>query len=115
MSCADRFHSAVMVLAGDGHVKQRLERAYEENLAELSEDELPQDLHGDFCALRNRMTSVQPVTGEGPIRATVRKMSAKEASHCAVSVISMYGEMMRRSSSEAPRDDTVPYLVKTAT
>jgi hypothetical protein len=103
-----------MILAGDGNVKQRLQRAYEENLATLSEDDLPGDLHGDFFALRSRMTSVPPVTGEGPVRATVRKMSTKEASHCAVAVISMYGEMIRRSANATRRDEAVPYLVKTA-
>ena len=36
----DRFHAALLVLAGHGHVKQRLIKAFEENLADIQEDEL---------------------------------------------------------------------------
>ena len=37
----DRFFAAVSVLAGHGHIKQRLIKAYEDHLDEISEDELP--------------------------------------------------------------------------
>ena len=37
----DRFYAAVMVLAGHGHIKQRLMKAYEEYLVEIGEDEVP--------------------------------------------------------------------------
>ena len=37
----ERFHAALTVLAGHGHIKQRLIKAYEENLAAINEDELP--------------------------------------------------------------------------
>ncbi|MEM1174403.1 MAG: hypothetical protein AAGI27_06295 [Pseudomonadota bacterium] len=116
----DRFHSAVMVLAGDGHVKSRLLRAYEENLAGIPEDELPGDLKQDFCALKSSLTAIKPMRDEGPASATVRKMSASDASDCAVQVVSMYGEMLKRLTSDddaaaMPLDENVsPFLVKSA-
>ena len=116
----DRFHSAVMVLAGDGHVKQRLLKAYEENLLSITESDLPGDLKRDFSELKNRMSRVQPTMDEGPACATVRKMSSQEASRCAISVVSMYGEMLRRLGDDDHRDEGIrkeqvpPFLVKTA-
>ena len=116
----DRFHSAVLVLAGDGHVKSRLIKAFEENLAGIPEDDLPGDLKEDFCALKSCMTAVEPMHDEGPASATVRKMSASDASDCAVQVVSMYGEMLKRlttddESADLLLDDKIsPFLVKTA-
>lgn len=116
----DRFYAAVSVLAGHGHIKQRLIKAYEDNLGEISEDELPKSLKQPFSDLRRQMHRVSPLNGEGPICASVRKMSVHEASECAVSVVSIYGELSRLSDT----DDTVmpldsqerevvpPFLVK---
>ncbi len=116
----DRFHSAVMVLAGDGHVKQRLLKAFEENLAGIPEEDLPGDLKQDFCALKTCMTAVEPMHDEGPASASVRKMSASDASECAVRVVSMYGEMLKRLTTGDESADVLleekvsPFLVKTA-
>ena len=35
----DRFHAALMVLVGHGHIKQRLIKAFDENLVDIHEDE----------------------------------------------------------------------------
>ena len=44
----DRFRAALLVLAGHGHIKQRLTKAYEEHLNEIDEDELPIALKQTF-------------------------------------------------------------------
>ena len=116
----DRFDAAVRILAGDGNVKDRLQRAFEENLSEIPDEEIPTSLKEEFTALKSRMTRVEPHSGEGAICASVRKMSAKEASSCAVSVVSLYGEMLRGSDSRTtliPVDGDAaevvpPFLVK---
>ena len=116
----DRFDAAVRILAGDGNVKDRLQKAFEENLDAISDDELPGALKKEFSALRRRMTRVQPHGGEGAICASVRKMSAKEASTCAVSVVALYGEMLRGTDIDTAMvgeaDDSAevvpPFLVK---
>ena len=117
----DRFYAAVSVLAGDGHIKQRLMKAYQENLDDIAEDELPSSIKLAFTRLKSRMSRVAPLNGEGPICATVRKMSVHEASDCAVSVVSLYGEMLRQgdySSEPMPLNeshDNVPaFLVNSA-
>ena len=91
----DRFYAAVAVLAGHGHIKQRLIKAYEENLGSISEDELPIALKQTFSDLKHQMNRVSPLNGEGPICASVRKMSVQEAADCAVSVVGLYGEIAR--------------------
>ena len=91
----DRFHAALTVLAGHGHIKQRLIKAYEENLVEINEEELPIALQQSFADLRRQMHSVTPLNGEGPICASVRKMSFAEASDCAALVVTMFGEVSR--------------------
>ena len=116
----DRFHAAVSVLAGNGKVKQRLMTAYENHLADIDDDKLPRALRQEFVDLKSLMNRVAPLNGEGPICASVRKMSRQEAGECAVSVVSMYREVMRHSDeiqAVAPLDRkglraVPPFLVK---
>jgi hypothetical protein len=91
----ERFHAALTVLAGHGHIKQRLIKAYEDSLADINEDELPVSLQQAFADLRRQMYCVTPLNGEGPICASVRKMSFSEASECAASVVTLFGEIAR--------------------
>ena len=116
----DRFYAAVSVLAGHGHIKQRLIKAYEDNLGAISEDELPISVKQTFSDLKHQMHRVSPLNGEGPICASVRKMSVNEAAECARSVVSLYGELSRLSENDTPvhglasKDAEVipPFLVK---
>ena len=91
----DRFHAALTVLAGHGHIKQRLIKAYEENLVEIHEDELPITMQQSCADLRVEMHRVTPLNGEGAICASVRKMSLTEASECAGRIVTLYGEIAR--------------------
>jgi hypothetical protein len=93
----DRFYAAVSVLAGHGHVKQRLMNAYEDHLAAINADELPESMHAAFHELQAQMHCVAPLNGEGPIRATVRKMSAEQAGECAVSIVALYRQIVNQS------------------
>ena len=109
------------MLAGHGHIKQRLIKAYEENLDEISEDELPSALQEPFAELKHQMYRVTPLNGEGAICASVRKMSVHEASECAATVVALYGEIAPQKSRAkrtrtADQDQQVsvpPFLVKT--
>ena len=100
----DRFHAALIVLAGHGHVKQRLIRAFEDHLVDIHEDELPVAIKQSFADLRQEMHRVLPLNGEGPICASVRKMSLTEASDCAGRIVTLFGEIVRQ------RDDLQPAL-----
>ncbi len=117
----ERFHAALTVLAGHGHIKQRLIKAYEENLVAINEDELPVSMKESFADLRRQMYGVTPLNGEGPICASVRKMSFCEASECAASVVTLYGQIARLQegaqagmpSAELDEARVPPFLVKT--
>lgn len=115
----DRFHAAVTVLAGNGRVKQRLMKAYEEYLADIEADELPVTVKQEFADLQGLMYRVAPLNGEGPICASVRKMSGREAGECARSLVSLYREILRLDTSKVavPIDQpdakqVPPFLVK---
>ncbi len=115
----DRFYAAVSVLAGHGHIKQRLIKAYEDNLGEISADELPISIKQTFSDLEHQMHRVTPLNGEGPICASVRKMSVAEAAECAVSVVALYGELVRLDdgaqanlSIDSQERQVPPFLVK---
>ena len=118
----NRFYAAVAVLAGDGHIKHRLIRAYKDNLADIEDDELPIPLKEAFADLKSRIYMVTPLKGEGAIRASVRKMSAGEASECAAMILSLYGNLLRLSddaqtSLPLTNDEghvVPPFLVKSA-
>lgn len=117
----DRFQAALTVLAGHGHVKQRLIKAWEENLGEVHEDELPIALKQSFADLRHDMTRVSPSNGESAICASVRKMSLDEASACAAHIVTLYGALAQASGDAQvalPLTDSdeirvPPFLVKT--
>ena len=117
----DRFYAAVTVLAGAGNVKQRLIKAYQDNLDDINEDDLPGPLQRPFADVRRRMYSVAPLNGEGSILASVRKMSVDDASACAVSLVSLYRDLARRSdAAQQPlpvvdeSEPVPPFLVKSA-
>ncbi|MAD91277.1 MAG: hypothetical protein CMQ54_00890 [Gammaproteobacteria bacterium] len=95
MKYVDRFQAALFVLAGHGHIKQRLIKAYEKNLSNINEDELPIVLRQTFADLRHQMNSVTPLNGEGAVCASVRKMSFDEASELASSIVNMFSSLLR--------------------
>ncbi len=95
----NRFYAAVSVLAGHGHIKQRLVKAYEENLAIIEDEDLPLAIKQSFADLRHMMNRVDPVKREGRICASVRKMSVEEADECAHKIIDLYADMIRYSDN----------------
>ncbi len=115
-----RFYAAVSVLAGHGYIKQRLVKAYEENLAVIEDEDLPIVVKQSFADLRHMMSQVEPLNGEGPIRASVRKMSVEEADECSHKMIDLYGDMIRYSDNRqqalplqiGDRPAVAPVLVK---
>ncbi len=118
----DQFHAAVSVLAGNGRVKQRLRKAYEDHLADIEVDDLPIAVKQEFADIKTLMYRVAPLNGEGPICASVRKMSGREAAECARSIVSLYHEIMQLPDANevtlpldpAETDPVPPFLVKSS-
>ena len=115
-----RLYAAVSVLTGHGDIKQRLIKAYEENLAVIEDDDLPIALKQAFADCRHKMSQVAPLNGEGRIRASVRKMSIIEADSCARKLLDIYSDIIRFEDSAqdslplniAERVAIPPFLVK---
>ncbi len=98
----DRFGTALSVLAGHGHIKNRLIQAFEYNLRDIEDGSLPWPVCKSFRRLRDRMTAVAPLNGEGPICASVRKMSIVEADECAKMLVDIYGDLLRSKAVATP-------------
>jgi hypothetical protein len=99
----DQFMTAVSVMAGNGNVKQRLIKAYDENLRDIDGDNLPSSARSMFRDLRSLMECVAPLNGEGPIRATVRKMSVHETGRAAQLMVELLAEIIRHSGGRQAR------------
>jgi hypothetical protein len=118
----DRFYAALSVLAGHGDIKQRLISAFETYLSDIELAELPRVIRPEFTALRSLMTCVDPLNGEGRVRATVRKMSVTEADNCAHKMLDLYVDLIRLGEDlpdilPLAKDDqpvVPPFLVKSA-
>lgn len=122
----DSFFGAVSVLAGHGNIKQRLMQAYDEHIADIDADDLPYALARDFATLRDRMSRVEPMNGEGSICASVRKMSIEEADECAMILLRLYGDIIRygddtqetlplqTAGHAAAKPQVPPFLVKSS-
>jgi hypothetical protein len=116
------FHEAVLALAGHAPIKQRLVCAYSDHLSGVHDEDLPRRLLERFADLRRRLHSVTPLNGEGPVRASVRKMSGPEAADCARIIVGLYGDITRHEAAgstgplhlvRAPELEDVPdFLLK---
>ena len=115
----DRFYAALSVVASHGNIKQRLISAFEEHLTDIEEAALPPEVREKFTKLRAMVTGVEPLNGEGHIRATVRKMSEVEADACSREILDLYTDMvlLEGELEEAPiniggQPRIPPFLVK---
>ena len=93
-SFAERFAAAVQVLIADGPIKQRLAAAYSQHLADLTDAELPPALRRDFAELQAAISRVAPAGHETRVRASVQKMSPREASDHAATILKLYVELV---------------------
>lgn len=116
----DRFYAAVSVIVSHANIKDRLVAAFDDHLALIEDEELPDPVRVKFSELKRRMMGVEPLNGEGHIRATVRKMSMPEADECSRRLLEIFSEVLRGEDglesvatirvAEKPR--VPPFLVK---
>jgi hypothetical protein len=99
---SDNFLSAVRVLASAGPIKKRLISAYTEYLKPMPKFDMPECIRPQFEALWRAMHSTRPASLESPVVASVRKMSTAEANRCAVSIVTMFSELVRDKVTGEP-------------
>ncbi|HZF30466.1 MAG TPA: hypothetical protein VE907_15220 [Gammaproteobacteria bacterium] len=99
---AERFAEAVRTLVSDGPIKQRLSRAYTENLEGLDQAELPAGVRREFSDLEAALSRIAPVGNETRVRANVQKMSPAEAGDHASTIVKLYVELMGQAGRAEP-------------
>ena len=97
-----RFEAAVSVLVADGPIKQRLTAAYSEHLDDLESSELPINLRPAFIRLHAALHSVKPIGREPCVKATIRKMSSKEAGDHARTIFLLFSKLFHKNERSAP-------------
>jgi len=98
----DRLESATLLLARSGAIKERLNGAWRQCLANLEPDDVPRELRLQFLELSNAMQRERPLRGEDAIRATIRKMSNEEAESLSALIVRMFCRMTRQQELELP-------------
>ena len=103
----ERFAAAVKVLVSDGPVKNRLVTAYSQYLADLQQVDLPIPSKRDLSELHTVMHGAQAVGKIDCVRASVQKMSPREAWRHAHTIVRLYTELLAvehsaRSQTEKP-------------
>jgi len=83
----EQLEGAALSLARSAPIKERLADAYRNHLALVNADELPAALRAELRACHDALTRERPLRGEDAVRATVRKMSSRQADEVACSVV----------------------------
>lgn len=105
----DKFRGAALSLARSGPIKDRLTEAYRNHLALIDESDLPLELVEEFRTVSYALNRERPLLrGEDTFRATVRKMSNKEADEVAASVVRLFGEISREPATLLVRKGPKP-------
>jgi hypothetical protein len=92
---SDRFFYAVRTLTGDGSLKERLVKAYVEQLEALRPDDVPETIRPRFELLREAITAVPATPRETSVQVSVRKMSQSDALRYTRSIVAMFAELVR--------------------
>jgi hypothetical protein len=98
----DRLESATLLLARAGAIKDRLNGAWLQCLANIDTEDVPRDLRLQFLELSHAMQRERPLRGEDAVRATIRKMSNEEAESQAALIVRMFCRMTRQQELELP-------------
>jgi len=98
----DRLESATYHLARAGAIKDRLEGAWRQCLANIEAEDIPHELRLQFLELSSQMQRERPLRGEDALRATIRKMSHEEAERHAAVIVRMFCRMTRQAELDLP-------------
>lgn len=90
----ENLHCATLELVRSTPIKQRLIAAYR-HLTPIAEEQLPNESRGAFTRVMQTFTGVQPLRGEDPVIASVRKLSNQQADDCAALIVEIFGALCR--------------------
>ena len=92
----DRLESATLLLARGGSIKDRLDGAWRQYLANIEAEDVPREVRLQFLELSGAMQRERPLRGEDAVRATIRKMSNEEAEVHASHIVRMFCRITRQ-------------------
>lgn len=98
----DRLESATLLLTRSGAIKERLEAAWRQCLANIEADDVPHEVRLQFLELAAQIQRERPLRGEDAVRATIRKMSNDEAERHAGLIVRMFCRVTRQQELELP-------------
>jgi|SRR5688572_8282344 len=98
----DRLESATLLLARGGSIKDRLDGAWRQYLANIEAEDVPREVRLQFLELSGAMQRERPLRGEDAVRATIRKMSNEDAERHAAHIVRMFCKMTRQQELELP-------------
>ncbi len=98
----DRLESATLLLTRSGAIKDRLNGAWRQYLANLEPEDMPREVRLQFLELSSAMQRERPLRGEDAVRATIRKMSNDEAETHAARIVRIFCRMNRQQELELP-------------
>ena len=97
----EKFHTAVLTLAGSGTTKERLTNAYVFSLGHIkTSEDIPSDLRERFENLCDTLTRNTPTGQEGKVVATVSQMDEIEILKVTEDIIGFYDTLCRRLALE---------------
>ena len=107
----ERLWATVLVLAeADGAIQERLATAVTSQLLHLSPDDLPFDMRDPFIEIERRLTVKDPVSDQDSVHATTAVMDDFEARSIVEAIVSMYGEICRRTGCGKVRQEVARCL-----
>jgi hypothetical protein len=110
----DRLESATLFFTRSGPIKDRLEGAWRQCLANIDAEDVPREIRLSFIELSGAMQRERPLRGEDAVRATIRKMSSEDAERNAALIVRMFCRMTRQQELElsmpAPQSAAVVQL-----
>src|SRR6476646_8157663 len=96
----DRLETATLYFARSGAIKERLESAWRQCLANIEVDDVPHELRLQFLELSSQLQRERPLRGEDALRATIRTMSCAAAERHASQIVRMFCRMTRQQELE---------------
>jgi hypothetical protein len=104
ISLSYRLEAAVLLLAGDGTLKERLAAAFREHLDDIDELELPGEVQLEYAQMSRTMHLARALPGDNVVRASVRKLSNEDALRFSALIVRMHALRMQSvvAGSKAP-------------
>jgi hypothetical protein len=87
--------AAVLTLVGHGALKDRLCAAYSDHLDDVREQDLPEEVQGEFAVMHRAMHSALALPGDSVMRASVRKFSNEQAQSFATLIVRAYALLVQ--------------------